>query len=752
MPHLTGKVAHLLGWTLLIGWTTGASALATDGGKPVASRNQDRLWRRTVDLVHDGDFQQAHKTIDRVTRGGALTDRVRQWLSEYETSQADRRLLDREDFDKYVGYAKARIEREEYNLALGWALAALDCTTNEKTFLNSGWLQDLTNVSLEAATKHREKSEWRDAWRLYSQLSSLFERQPHYQRLEHEVLTHLRLDSMFKKGAHWDERVEKVRWSDAKKALQFIGEYYVEPPDYKPITARGLEQLLLLTESKTAREEFNGLQDEDKVQEFKLRIQKHLDQVNQSPNVDRVECVQRFRRVVKSINRETINLPETLLVSELMRGALDPLDDFTTIIWPQDSKEFDKHTRGNFVGVGISIIKNRADEIEVVTPMDDAPAYRAGIQAGDIIAQVDGKPLDKDISINKVVQVITGPRGTMVTLTIRRGDQELEFDLKRSRVKIMSVKGVKRNENNPERWDHWLDEEMGIAYVRITNFQRNTVEDLLNTLSELQAGGMSGLILDLRGNPGGLLDSAWQMSSLFLERRDTVVSTKGRLKSEDNIFLAPHDGPYADLPLAVLVDKRSASASEIVSGAVRDNHAGTVIGERTFGKFSVQNLITLGRSGAKLKITTAKYYLPSGVSLHRDPTSETWGVEPEIPIRLTRWERFNMWQMQREANLLGPAKAKVVKKDDKDGKEENSKDKGDKDGDKDGDKLADAGDKDKDDKPKLPPLKQPDENNRPKRDPQREAALLFLRIMLFGDSFPTLAAAEQSENLNTGRP
>jgi carboxyl-terminal processing protease len=431
-----------------------------------------------------------------------------------------------------------------------------------------------------------------------------------------------------------------------------------------------------------------------------------------------------------------------------MRGALEPLDDFTTMIWPEEAEEFEKHTRGDFIGVGISIIKNRLDEIEVVTPLADTPAYRAGIQAGDIITKVDGVEI-KDYSVNKVVHTITGPQDTAVTLTIRRDDKEIAFPLVRAKVKIQSVKGWQRDTDDD--WSFWRDQENGIAYIRLDNFQRNTPDDLQDAMSELQADGVKGLILDLRWNPGGLLDSAWQISSLFLKRGDSVVSTKGRLRAEDQQLFAPGDGPYTDLPLVVLVDESSASASEIVSGAIRDNHRGVVMGARTFGKFSVQNLIPLGPSQAKLKITTAHYYLPSGVSLHREPTSTTWGVEPDIPLTLVQKERIKVRMMRRNADLLGPVKPKnadddladntavdkpadhpaaAEKKDETAAEGENVAD---------GEQVADGEKKDE-----LPPLEQPDENNRPDHDPQVDGALLLLRMKLLGTEHATLATAERN--------
>jgi carboxyl-terminal processing protease len=745
-------------WALLLLCVTSATRA---GESPVASASKsDELWRRSVEQVAKGDFSGAGDSIRQVDAGGQLVERVRQWLSEYQTRTTERKAADRVEFDLYVGYAKARMERKEYALALDKALLAADVAESRDEFLRSAWLLDLVNAALVKADELGRKREWRDAWHLYADLGALYERDPRYAKLEREALTHLRLDTMFGDDKQWKERIEKVEWKDAEAALECIGLYYVEAPDFKKVCESGLEQLLLLADSQSAQKAkgLEGLANEDDRRDFKARIQENLDQVRAAPSIDRRACVERFRRAVQKINKETVQLPEELLVSELVRGALEPLDDFTTVIWPQDIEEFDKHTRGDFIGVGISIIKNKKEEIEVVTPLEDTPAFRHGIQAGDIITNVDGASI-KDFSLNKVVSTITGIENTPVTLTIRRGEEEIEFPLVRERVKIQSVKGWQRRGDG--NWNHWIDEENRIGYIRLTNFQKNTAEDLANAMSELEAKGLRALVLDLRWNPGGLLDSAWQVSSLFLNRGDKVVSTKGRNQGEDQVLTVPGDGPYADVPLVVLVDESSASASEIVSGAVRDNHRGAVIGERTFGKFSVQNLIPLSSSNAKLKITTARYYLPSGVSLHREPTSESWGVEPQIPLRLARWERINAWQLRRDADLLGPPKP-TTKKDEtaKSGEPTIDPITGDEiepEGRKAEDaataKDAEGGEETAEAKePELPPLEQPDDNTRPKIDPQVDTALLFLRVKLLGIRFPTIANAEPELPANSAKP
>ena len=745
-------------------WAFAASFILIAGGvayaddtRHASTASSDELWRRSISLVSQGDFSRAVETIRRVPAGTGLTDKVRTWLEAYEAKQAARRELDRADFEKYVRYAKERIERKEYTLALDRAFLAADVAEDREAFLQSDWLQQLVKDALTKAEEFRREADWRGAWRIYNYLTALYENEPGYEKLEHEVQTHWRLDAMFEEDNHWDEHLEKVRWEDAETALQCIGMYYVEPADFKAICKSGLEQLLILADSKSAQEVFKGLADENDRHDFKARVEAKLDQVRASPTLTRRDCVQHFRRVVEDINRQTVRLPEELLVSELMRGALEPLDDYTTIIWPRDSEEFDKHTRGDFIGIGISIIRNNMLEIEVVTPLDDTPAYRAGIQAGDIVVAVDGERV-KGESLNKVVDIITGPKreGTEVILTVRRGDEEIDFPLRREVIKIRSVKGVSRDHNAEERWNHWINEEDRIGYIRITNFQKNTVEDVANVMSNLEAEGLKGLILDLRGNPGGLLDSAYGISAMFLRTGDIVVTTKGRDPLENRNFPTRVDGLFLDVPIVVLTDEGSASASEIVAGAIRDNGRGTVVGARTFGKFSVQNLIPLSRSRAKLKITTARYYLPSGVSLHREPNSDTWGVEPSVPVRLVRKEMINIYRMRRDADLLGPPKPEAPATDE-DGEKKDADEAEDAEAnDAAGDKETAAAD-DKDEKPtddELPPLDQPDENDRPKEDPQLDTALLLMRVKLLGTAYPTLAtaAADRAAQREVVRP
>jgi carboxyl-terminal processing protease len=336
---------------------------------------------------------------------------------------------------------------------------------------------------------------------------------------------------------------------------------------------------------------------------------------------------------------------ERKLVEDMINGGLERLDPHSAYINPRDYKQFDKQSEGKFGGVGISVGFDRANrgQLIVISPMPGTPAYEAGVLAGDVILKIDGKATDS-LRMAEAVDLIQGDPGQKVVLTVlHEGSKEpVDVPIVRAVIKVPSVMGDLRKADNPKEWDYFLDKTSKIGYIRLTNFSKTAPAEMKAAVEELQRGGVRGLVIDLRNNPGGLLRSAVEISDLFLSK-GVIVSTKGRNHKEE-VYEAKEEGtllsePGKVVPIAVLINKYSASASEIVAAALQDHGRAVVVGERSYGKGSVQNIILMEKDTSALKLTTASYWRPSGKNIHRFPDSketDDWGVRPtDSGYRLT---------------------------------------------------------------------------------------------------------------------
>jgi carboxyl-terminal processing protease len=338
--------------------------------------------------------------------------------------------------------------------------------------------------------------------------------------------------------------------------------------------------------------------------------------------------------------------PKTVIEGAIkgMTRSLDPHSSFMTA---DMFKELQVDTKGVFGGLGIEItIKD--DILTVMSPIEDTPAYKAGIKAQDKIIAIDGKST-KDFTIFDAVHKLRGPKGTEVTITIvRKGLPEpKDFTITRDIIKIISVKHKIFDGN--------------IGYIRIAQFQESTAAEIKKALKKIDTkeNPMKGLIIDVRNNPGGLMDQAVHVSDLFL-KRGVVVSTKGRIQSADNVYEAHDDGDEPVCPIVTLINGGSASASEIVAGALRDNGRALLLGTQTFGKASVQVVIPL-EDGSALKLTTAKYYTPSGISI------QAKGIVPDIVVEYVmennnnKSKQFTLSEKDLKGHLEEAEKKKNVK-------------------------------------------------------------------------------------------
>jgi carboxyl-terminal processing protease len=377
------------------------------------------------------------------------------------------------------------------------------------------------------------------------------------------------------------------------------------------------------------------------------------------------------------------------LVEDMINGGLDRLDPHSTFINPKDYKQFTKQSRGKFGGVGIQLGYDRANsmQLSVITPMVGTPAYEAGVQAGDLITKIDGKTTE-NMRLSEAVDIIQGDPGQKVTLTvIHEGTKEpVDIDITRAVIEVPAVLGDVRKPGNPREWDYMLDKDSKIGYIRLTAFSETAAEEMRQAVEDLQRQGARGLVIDLRNNPGGLLRAAVEIADLFLTE-GRIVSTKGRNQREE-VYDAKEPGtlmePAKDYPIAILVNRYSASASEIVSAALQDHGRAVIVGERSYGKGSVQNIIPMENQTSALKLTTASYWRPSGKNIHRFPDSkdtDEWGVKPNpgFEVKMTDEERMGYFLYRRDRDVVhgkGQAPAPAKKADDSD------KEKTDKDGDK----------------------------------------------------------------------
>jgi len=385
----------------------------------------------------------------------------------------------------------------------------------------------------------------------------------------------------------------------------------------------------------------------------------------------------RFIEIVRLVQKQYVRDVDTKKMFEhAINGMLSGLDPFSNYIPESELAEFNKGTRGKFGGIGIQIGMRRGF-LTVISPLEDTPAFRAGVLAGDLIAEIDGKSTENIRNTEEAVKILTGDPGTKVRLKVRHMTGELEeFTITRAMIEVHSIKGLKRDDK--DQWVYWIDPERKIAYVRITSFTEASAVDLRKALEPLVKDGMKGLILDLRFDPGGILKTAVEVCDMFIDH-GVIVSTKGRTTPYWEAT-ATKDGTLPYFPMVILINPFSASASEIVSGCLQDHNRAIIMGERSFGKGSVQNVIPLEGEKAALKLTTSKYYMPSGRSIHRDEDmkeTDEWGVMPDIVVPMTPEDYIGILRARQESEVIhkgvngakpdaskaGPAKPDATKSD-----------------------------------------------------------------------------------------
>jgi carboxyl-terminal processing protease len=354
----------------------------------------------------------------------------------------------------------------------------------------------------------------------------------------------------------------------------------------------------------------------------------------QAGSSDTFRQLKLFGDVFERVRAEYVEeMTDQDLIEAAIEGMLTSLDPHSGYLNPKKYRDMQVQTKGEFGGLGIEVTMEDG-LVKVVSPIDDTPAYRAGIQAGDVITHINSEPV-LGMSLSEAVERMRGPVDTSIALTLRRPGEEAPIDVSMARA-VITI--------SPVRWRS----EGDVGYVRVTTFNEQTEDSLDDAIGDLRAEigeGMKGLVLDLRNNPGGLLEQAVGVADVFLERGE-IVSTRGRRSDSIHRFNARQGDLLDGTPMVVLINGGSASASEIVAGALQDHGRAIVMGTPSFGKGSVQTIMPLPGHGA-IRLTTARYYTPSGTSI------QAKGIVPDIEVRQSRVEVIDQGAARREADLRG---------------------------------------------------------------------------------------------------
>jgi carboxyl-terminal processing protease len=472
------------------------------------------------------------------------------------------------------------------------------------------------------------------------------------------------------------QRYEPIKRRTVRQVFSILQAHYVKPLDYDKMADGMVNRCIILGDVlKTAPDDLVLSVDPNAITPWADHL-KQFDSGGQQPDGMNRQGLEDLLDALLALNEKTLKLPEGFLLSMLTDAALAQLDSYTNMVWPYAVEDFDKEMTGQFGGVGIHIRKERGG-LRVMSLIPDTPAMRAGLEADALIVAVDGQST-RDMSATCAVRKISGPVGTSVTLTIQYPGSETEelLTIVRDNIVIPAVEGSRQaavgkanwpadpapntmsnKKTNPPyvrqpegHWDYFLDETNRIGYLKLKSFTEQTVPEVREALYEMESRRLTGLILDLRGNGGGLLSAAVQISDLFINE-GILLHSKGR-GSTFAIWPATSGDGTRSYPLVVLIDGASASASEIVAGILSSpaNHRAVLVGQRSYGKGSMQEVVDMGDDKGKLKYTSAYYYLPDGSAVkNRDlllaDGRDDWGIVPDVSVPLYDFERRRIRQI-----------------------------------------------------------------------------------------------------------
>ena len=409
------------------------------------------------------------------------------------------------------------------------------------------------------------------------------------------------------------EQLAKLAETDARRlyaeVLARISSHHVEAPQYARLVARGCLAMDVAIDDPA----FASLYVTEATADRRALYRDQVARITAGRTVTSQVEAETLAAWVARAGHASLGIPPAVTLMEMTAAAVGSLDEYSAFLTNGQLDDLYAQIEGNFVGLGVEL-KSADDGLLVVHVIPASPADRAGIRAGDHLVAVGGRPIG-GMNVDEAAQLLQGPEGSLVTLAILRAPAPARaVTVRREHVEVPSVEGVRL-----------LDPAAGVGYLKISSFQKTTAADLEASLRRLDMAGMRSLVIDLRGNPGGLLSAAVDAADLFLER-GLVVATRGRSPEEDFNYSASRPGTWR-MPLVVVIDGESASSSEIFAGAMRDHGRATIVGARSYGKGSIQGIFPLEVAGVGLRLTTAKFFSPKGLPYSRV------GVEPDLKVQ-----------------------------------------------------------------------------------------------------------------------
>ncbi len=635
--------------------------------------------------LHQNNLKQAE--ADQLAARDEAVEKMREHVEADELAEALRQAVTLQTALKSMGQEfDQAFENEEVTKIVAWAEDELPRIEKQRDWLQAQELLFYLRTLYEDTTRTQEYTSHNDKLEIVNRRVALLA------RYAPERLHELRIERAEREGedppgeyvprpgSDWQEQLEGIHHRTLKEAMRIASREHIEVEGWRPLLEGGLEAMELLATTPALEETFPKLGNQQRLDEWRRYLNRKRLELAQTPDYElNNKTCNRILDELLTLNDETLQLPDAAVCREFGDGAMYRLDRFSSIIWPDNVRRFQQATQGNFTGVGILIRHNEKSEILVVNPLEGTPAYFAGIRPEDIISEVNGRST-VGWSLNDAVDHITGPKGTEVTLGIAREghDDLIQIPILRDVIKIYSVKGWHKDqldESGEPIWDWYIDEPSGIAYIRMTQFTNDTYEDLRQAWHEInEQGTPRGVILDVRHNPGGLLTSAVRISNVFMEQ-GTIVTGEDKFQQRawDQRAHASK-AEIVDVPMVVLINQGSASASEIVAGSLQAYDRAVIIGERSYGKGSVQEVKQIS-GNMFLKLTTQYYRLPprpgeaEGRLVHKRPGAKVWGVDPDIEVAMSPTQVIGAINLRQSAD--------AIPKDDAGNPDPDSEDRGD---------------------------------------------------------------------------